>query len=166
MQYLTLIITCILLIGCSSKCPNENLINHSDEISSSKDILYDKAFRILDKDDIGRINKCTTYEELLSKFGKPYGTTIPVLTWPKERKDVDYRVDSQDIKWRNGYWFFFEREGGYINKKSNLKYIASFKDKQINNGEAIIYLFQYMNIDWPKEDSGKLLGDVIKIKVY
>jgi len=147
-KILILIFTCMLTLSAQDK------------------IDYDGKLRILTETDIDSISKNTSFEDLINKYGDPYGTTIPALTWPKQRDDISYTFDKEDIKWRNGYWFFFDLEDTSFSKKSKLLFVASFAQRQEYTGEAMIDLFWFMQVDWPKKHKGKRLDEVSKIKEF
>lgn len=122
------------------------------------------GYRILSTVDLTAIPQGASYEDVFALFGKPLRSELPFLAWLKKRSDLQGEEASSRVRWRNAYWFLFERSKSALAVKSTLelKLIASTPMGRLANDKAIYEQFQYMTVDWPASLKGQRVLDHFK----
>ena len=126
------------------------------------DTRENKTYRILTNNDIQSLKQGVIGAELIDKFGNFIGSTLPVLTWPKYSEKIDFKNDSLEKVWRNGYWFIFERN---VNPRTSpLLYVISLDVIIESTDLPQIALFEEMTVNWPNKYKGMTLAELYELK--
>lgn len=121
----------------------------------------DAGYRILSLGDLAAIPQDANYADVVALFGKPLTSELPLLAWLKKRPDIPGEEASSVVRWRNAYWFLFEKTKPTSEAKSvlSLKLIASTPVGHLANDKAIYEQFRHMTVDWPSSSKGQRVLD-------
>ena len=159
MKYL-LKIALVLFISCST-VPQHYVLKeeiYRDEFSKIK---------VLSENDINSLPDYITIEYLFNHFGAPFliPTEIPIYTYPKKRDDIDLEKDSDEVVWRNGYWFIL-KESERDKSEYQVQFIISSNNKLPESKEWIFPQFDNMFVDWPEAYKGKKVKELGKKWIF